>query len=96
MANCYPTNGFCASVAACGEDHLAGAGVLSQEYLAHFSPAPPNHQTQVVSHHHGHEWIASRLEMGAAARMSRYCSEAEGRPEVRRLLRQIEMSKGKD
>ncbi len=44
----------------------------------------------------GNKWIGRHLEMGAAARVSRYCSEAEGRPEVRRLMRRIEMSKSKD
>lgn len=36
------------------------------------------------------------LEMRAAGRVSRYCSEAEVRPEVQWLMRQIKMSKGKD
>ena len=34
----------------------------------------------------GNEWLARRLHMGAAGRVSRYCSEAEGRPEVARLM----------
>jgi hypothetical protein len=42
------------------------------------------------------EWISRRLEMGAAARVSRSCSDAEGRAEVRRLMRKIEMAIGKD
>ena len=42
------------------------------------------------------EWISRRLEMGAAPRVSRYCSDAEGRAEVRRLMRKIEMAIGKD
>jgi hypothetical protein len=42
------------------------------------------------------EWISRRLERGAAARVSRSCSDAEGRAEVRRLMRKIEMAIGKD
>jgi hypothetical protein len=42
----------------------------------------------------GNEWIARRLSMGAAGRVSRYCSEAALRPEVQRLMNQI-TSKGK-
>lgn len=44
----------------------------------------------------GNAWLGRSLEMGAAGRVSRYCSEAEERPEVRRLMRQVKMSKGKD
>ncbi len=44
----------------------------------------------------GNKWIGHHLEMGAAARVSRYCSETEGLPEVRRLMRRIEMSQCKD
>jgi len=42
------------------------------------------------------EWMSRRLEMGAAARVSRYGSDAEGRAEVRRLMRKIEMAICKD
>jgi len=42
------------------------------------------------------EWIASQLKMGVSSRVSRYCSEADGRPEVGRLVKRIEMSKSKD
>ncbi len=41
------------------------------------------------------EWISRRLEMGAAARVSRSCSDAEDHAEVRRLMRKIEMAIGK-
>ncbi len=44
----------------------------------------------------GNEWISRQLEMGAAARVSSYCSEAGDRREVRELIRQIEMSRCKD
>ena len=44
----------------------------------------------------GNAWIGRSLKMGAARRVSRYCSEAEERPEVPRLMQQIEMSKGED
>jgi hypothetical protein len=44
----------------------------------------------------GNAWIGRSLEMGAAGRVSRYCSETEERPEVQRLMRQIKTSKGKD
>lgn len=37
----------------------------------------------------GNEWIARRLHMGAAGRVSRYCSEAGGRREVVRLIKVI-------
>ena len=37
----------------------------------------------------GNEWIAHRLHMGAAGRVSRYCSEAAGRREVARLMWKI-------
>ena len=42
----------------------------------------------------GNEWIARRLHMGAAGRVSRYCSEAASRPEVERWVKVIE-AKGK-
>ena len=44
----------------------------------------------------GNEWIAGELKMGVASRVSRYCSEAEGRPEIGKLVRRIEMSISKD
>jgi len=40
-------------------------------------------------------WIADKLRMGDPSRVSRYCAEAEGRPEVRKFLRKLEMSIGK-
>ena len=42
----------------------------------------------------GNEWIARRLHMGAAGRVSRYCSQAGGQREVVRLVKVI-ASKGK-
>jgi len=36
------------------------------------------------------EWLARRLHMGAAGRVSRYCTEATSRPDVVRLMRSIE------
>ena len=42
------------------------------------------------------EWISRRLETGAAARVSRYCLDAEGCAEVHRLMRKIEMAICKD
>lgn len=37
-------------------------------------------------------WIAEKLHMGDPSRVSRYCTEAEERSEVRKLLRKVEMS----
>ena len=42
------------------------------------------------------EWIAGQLRMGVASRVSRYCSEAGGRPEIGKLVSRIEMSICKD
>jgi len=36
------------------------------------------------------EWLARRLHMGAAGRVSHYCTEAASRPDVVRLMRSIE------
>jgi len=36
------------------------------------------------------EWLARRLYMGAAGRMSRYCAEGASRSDVMRLMRSIE------
>jgi hypothetical protein len=37
----------------------------------------------------GNAWIAERLHMGAAGRVSRYCSEAGRTPEVEKLMKTI-------
>lgn len=44
----------------------------------------------------GNAWIAQALQMGAATRVSLYCSAAAERPEVRKWMRRIIMLKGKD
>jgi putative transposase len=41
-------------------------------------------------------WIGRELEMGVEGRVSRYCSEAEGRPEILRLMGKIQMLISKD
>lgn len=38
----------------------------------------------------GNEWLARRLHMGAAGRVSRYCTEATSRAEIARLMQKIE------
>jgi len=37
-------------------------------------------------------WLSKNLHMGDPSRVSRYCSAAGGRPDIRKLLRKLEMS----
>ena len=41
-------------------------------------------------------WISGQLNMGAPSRVSRYCSQAEARADVRPHIRSLQMSIGKD
>jgi hypothetical protein len=40
-------------------------------------------------------WIARKLHMGDPSRVCRYCSGADRRPEIRKLVKKLEMSIGK-
>ena len=42
------------------------------------------------------EWIAGQLNMGAPGRVSRYCSQAESRADVKPHIKRLQMSKSKD
>ena len=37
-------------------------------------------------------WLAERLSMGAATRVSRYCGEAAGRSDIQKFAKKIEMA----
>gem|GEM_PF-4099381 len=41
-------------------------------------------------------WIAGQLNMGAPSRVSRYCSQAEARADVKSHLKRLQMSTCKD
>jgi hypothetical protein len=41
-------------------------------------------------------WLAERLSMGAATRVSRYCGEAAGRSAIQKLAKRIEMAIGEN
>ena len=41
-------------------------------------------------------WLAERLSMGAATRVSRYCGEAAGRSGIQKLAKRIEMAIGEN
>ena len=41
-------------------------------------------------------WLSKKLHMGDPSRVSRYCCAAAGRPDIRKLIRKLEMSIGKD
>ena len=41
-------------------------------------------------------WIAGQLNMGAPSRVSRYCSQAEARADVKPHIQRLQMSKSKD
>jgi hypothetical protein len=40
-------------------------------------------------------WISKNLHMGDPSRVCRYCATAAGRPDIRKLVRKLEMSIGK-
>ena len=42
------------------------------------------------------EWIAGQLNMGAPSRVSRYCSQAGVRADVKSHIKRLQMSKSKD
>jgi len=41
-------------------------------------------------------WLAERLSMGAASRVSRYCGEAAGRSAIQKLAKRIKMATGEN
>jgi len=41
-------------------------------------------------------WLAERLSMGAATRVSRYCGEAAGRSDIQKFAKKIEMAIGEN
>ena len=42
------------------------------------------------------EWIAGQLNMGAPSRVSRYCSQAEARADVKSHIKRLQISISKD